>query len=237
MPPSWLTCPGLRTVGSAHVAQGTLVVYCWRERGLVPRRRDGVRARDGIRSPMTRKSSGEVYARSRPRRRIRAPTLVGRTGDPHHAGGRRRTDDRIQIGEARRVAGWPFGSGSIQGRTVGIYPATRFGFKPILSEEGYRRAEGAGPICSSQAQDEVQVADPNSSGTSYTLLATVVQLMGETRGSRISRHCTRTSSYTSRAGAASPPHWARPRSGSRSSTTSCRCGRQGPYQGSRSVRR
>src|SRR5204862_6009966 len=31
-------------------------------------------------------------------------------------------------------------------------------------------------------KDEVQVADPNSSGTSYTLLATVVQLMGEDKG-------------------------------------------------------
>ena len=31
-------------------------------------------------------------------------------------------------------------------------------------------------------KDEVQVADPNSSGTSYTLLATMVQLMGEDKG-------------------------------------------------------
>ncbi|HVL73543.1 MAG TPA: extracellular solute-binding protein, partial [Beijerinckiaceae bacterium] len=31
-------------------------------------------------------------------------------------------------------------------------------------------------------KDEVQVADPNSSGTAYTLLATMVQLMGEDKG-------------------------------------------------------
>jgi iron(III) transport system substrate-binding protein len=37
-------------------------------------------------------------------------------------------------------------------------------------------------LLSDKYRDEVQVADPNSSGTSYTMLATIVQLRGEDQG-------------------------------------------------------
>ncbi|MGH7335552.1 MAG: extracellular solute-binding protein, partial [Candidatus Rokuibacteriota bacterium] len=37
-------------------------------------------------------------------------------------------------------------------------------------------------LLSDKYKDEVQVADPNSSGTSYTMLATIVQLHGEDKG-------------------------------------------------------
>jgi iron(III) transport system substrate-binding protein len=50
-----------------------------------------------------------------------------------------------------------------------------------------KRKGGAEPKCwadllDPRFKDDVQVADPNASGTSYTLLATIVQLMGEEKG-------------------------------------------------------
>src|SRR5205823_14079004 len=50
-----------------------------------------------------------------------------------------------------------------------------------------KKKGGAEPKCwadllDARFKDEVQVADPNASGTSYTMLATIVQLMGEDKG-------------------------------------------------------
>jgi iron(III) transport system substrate-binding protein len=66
-------------------------------------------------------------------------------------------------------------------RTVGIY-AGALGYSFNTKELAKRKlaepkcwADLAKPIY----KDDVQVANPNSSGTSYTMLATLVQLMGE----------------------------------------------------------
>ncbi|MCA1775315.1 MAG: ABC transporter substrate-binding protein, partial [Loktanella sp.] len=63
-------------------------------------------------------------------------------------------------------------------RTVGIYAgALGYGYNSDLVTDNP-------PACwadllDERFQDDVQVANPNSSGTSYTMLATMVQLMGE----------------------------------------------------------
>jgi iron(III) transport system substrate-binding protein len=63
-------------------------------------------------------------------------------------------------------------------RTVGIYAgALGFGYNSTMVGD-------PAPACwadllDERFKDDVQVANPNSSGTAYTLLATLVQLMGE----------------------------------------------------------
>jgi len=71
-----------------------------------------------------------------------------------------------------------------KGRTVGIYSgALGFGFNTdLLKKKGIAEPKCWADLLDAKLKDEVQVADPNSSGTSYTLLATVVQLMGEDKG-------------------------------------------------------
>jgi iron(III) transport system substrate-binding protein len=68
-----------------------------------------------------------------------------------------------------------------QFRTVGIY-AGALGYS--YNTEQLKKKNIPEPKCWSDLikpafKDEVQVANPNSSGTSYTMLATMVQLMGE----------------------------------------------------------
>jgi len=69
-------------------------------------------------------------------------------------------------------------------RAISVYAgALGYGYNTDL----LKKAGGAEPKCwadltDPRFHDEVQVADPNSSGTAYTLLATVVQLMGEDKG-------------------------------------------------------
>jgi iron(III) transport system substrate-binding protein len=71
-----------------------------------------------------------------------------------------------------------------KGRTVGIYSgALGFGFNTdLVKKKGIAEPKCWADLLDPKLKDEVQVADPNSSGTSYTLLATVVQLMGEDKG-------------------------------------------------------
>jgi iron(III) transport system substrate-binding protein len=68
-------------------------------------------------------------------------------------------------------------------RTVGIY-AGALGYSFNTNELAKRKLPE--PKCWADLakpafKDEVQVANPNSSGTSYTMLATLVQLMGEAK--------------------------------------------------------
>ena len=71
-----------------------------------------------------------------------------------------------------------------KGRTVGIYSgALGFGFNTKeLAGKGLKEPTCWADLLDAKLKDEVQVADPNSSGTAYTLLATLVQLMGEDKG-------------------------------------------------------
>jgi iron(III) transport system substrate-binding protein len=66
-------------------------------------------------------------------------------------------------------------------RTIGVY-AGALGYSYNI--DFMKRKGGPEPKCwadllDPRFKDDVQVADPNASGTSYTMLATLVQMMGE----------------------------------------------------------
>ena len=69
-------------------------------------------------------------------------------------------------------------------RTVGIYAgALGFGYNTeLLAKRKLPEPKCWSDLLSEKYKDEVQVADPNSSGTSYTMLATMVQIYGEDKG-------------------------------------------------------
>ena len=58
----------------------------------------------------------------------------------------------------------------------------RISTRKQLAAKGVAEPKCWSDLLDPKLKGEVQVADPNSSGTSYTLLATVVQLMGEDKG-------------------------------------------------------
>ena len=51
-----------------------------------------------------------------------------------------------------------------------------------IKRKGLNEPKCWADLLDAKLKDDVQVADPNSSGTAYNLLATVVQLMGEDKG-------------------------------------------------------
>ena len=110
---------------------------------------------------------------------------MGRHRRSAHDGGRGGAHRGIRSPKLGELQDWAVRQWEqAKGRTVGIYSgALGFGYN---TKEVAAKKVGE-PKCwadllDPKLKDEVQVADPNSSGTAYTLLATIVQLMGEEKG-------------------------------------------------------
>jgi iron(III) transport system substrate-binding protein len=160
----------------------------------------------GIRVAMTRKSSGETYAQIRAEAaNPRGDVWWGGTGDPHlQAAEENLTEPHASLALAE-LQDWAIRQWQqSRGRTVGIY-AGALGYSFNRTQLERRRI--AAPRCwadlvKPEFRDEVQVADPNSSGTSYTMLATMVQLMGEEPAFQYLRQLHRNVNQYTRSGAA-----------------------------------
>src|SRR5215216_2966201 len=167
-------------------AQGALVLYCavqeeWCRAAVTAFERE-----TGTKVSMTRKSAGEVYAQLKAEAaNPRADIWWGGTGDPHMQAAEEGLTEEYKSPKLSELHDWAVRQWEqSKGRTVGIYSGA-LGF-------GYNTKEIAGkklaePKCWADLLDaklkgEVQVADPNASGTAYTLLATIIQLMGEEKG-------------------------------------------------------
>jgi iron(III) transport system substrate-binding protein len=167
-------------------AQGTLTLYCTVQEEWCRPMVSAFERETGIKVAMTRKSSGETYAQikaeaSNPKGDI----WWGGTGDPHLQAAEEGLTLEYKSPMLPQLQDWAVRQAEqSKYRTVGIY-AGALGFS--FNTDQMKRKGGAEPKCwadllDPRFRDEVQVADPNASGTSYTMLATVVQLMGEDKG-------------------------------------------------------
>ncbi len=132
---------------------------------------------------MTRQSAGEIYARLRAERaNPRADVWFGGTGDPHLQAANDNLTEPYTSEQLPQLHDWARRQAERSGnRTVGLYMgALGFGY----NETELRRRKLEAPACwadllKPEFKGEVQMADPNASGTAWTMLATIVQLMGE----------------------------------------------------------
>ncbi len=132
---------------------------------------------------MVRLSSGEAYAKIRAEGRNPQTDLWwGGTGDPHLQAA---ADDLTAEYESPMLAElqpWAVAQAETSGyRTVGVYSgALGWGYNTeIFAERGIEPPQCWADLLNPDLAGEIQIADPNSSGTAYTALATLVQLMGE----------------------------------------------------------
>ena len=142
-------------------AQGSLVVYCARAGGMVPRRWSTAFEREtGIKVSMTRKSSGEIYAQLKAEAaNPRGDIWWGGTGDPHLQAAEEGLTDRVQVAEAWRAAGLggaPVGAVEEAAPSASIPARSASATTPSSEEEGHRRAEMLGR----PARPEVQGRGP-----------------------------------------------------------------------------
>jgi iron(III) transport system substrate-binding protein len=173
------------SAGAAQ-AQGALVMYCGVQEEWCRAMTTAFERETGIKVSMTRKSSGEIYAQVKAESaNPRADIWWGGTGDPHMQAAEEDLTVEYTSPKNAELQDWATRQWEqSKKRTVGIYSgALGFGFNTeLLKSKGVAEPKCWADILNVKLKDEVQMADPNSSGTAYTLLATIVQLMGEEKG-------------------------------------------------------
>lgn len=136
-----------------------------------------------IKVSMVRLSAGEAYARIRSEaRNPRTDIWWAGTGDPHMQAAEEGLLQSYKSPLLSQQHDWAQKQAAISNyRTVGIYAgALGWGYNTKLLAERKLKA----PACWADLLDpgfkgEIQIANPNSSGTAYNTLATLVQIMGE----------------------------------------------------------
>ena len=143
----------------------------------------GFEEETGITVDMTRKSSGETFAQIKAEAaNPRGDIWWGGTGDPHLQAAEEGLTEAYKSPKMGELNDWAVRQWEqSKGRTVGVY-AGALGYsynKDQLAKKNILAPKCWSDLTKPAFKDEIQVANPNSSGTSYTMLATLVQLMGE----------------------------------------------------------
>jgi len=164
-------------------AQGELVVYCTVQEEWCRPMVAAFEKATGIKVLMTRKSSGEFYAQIKSEAaNPRGDIWWGGTGDPHLQAAEEGLTEPYKSPRLADLQDWAVRQAEqSKYRTVGVY-AGALGFSyntEQAKKKGLPELKCWSDLLNPKLKDEIQVANPNSSGTSYTMLATLVQLMGE----------------------------------------------------------
>ena len=164
-------------------AQGELVLYCTVQEEWCRPMVTAFEKATGIKVLMTRKSSGEFYAQLKAEAaNPRGDIWWGGTGDPHLQAAEEGLTEPYKSPRMNELQDWAVKQWEqSKNRTVGVY-AGALGYSyntEQLKKKNIPEPKCWGDLVHPAFKDEVQVANPNSSGTSYTMLATLVQLKGE----------------------------------------------------------
>ncbi len=140
----------------------------------------------GIDVNMTRKSSGETFAQIRAESsNPKGDIWWGGTGDPHLQAAEEGLTMEYLSPMRDQLHDWAISQAESSGnRTIGIYSgALGYGYNSDILEANNIPV----PACwkdllKPEYKGHVQMANPNSSGTAYTTLASMVQIFGEDEG-------------------------------------------------------
>ncbi|MEH6443712.1 MAG: ABC transporter substrate-binding protein [Oceanospirillaceae bacterium] len=140
----------------------------------------------GVSVKMARKSSGETLAQIRAEKRNpKVDIWWGGTGDPHLQAAEEGLSYEYKSENLGQLQDWAVRQAEQSGyKTVGIYAGgLGFGYNvDILKKKGLPEPKSWMDLTKPIYKGEVQMANPNSSGTAYTTLATIVQVFGEEEG-------------------------------------------------------
>ena len=172
----------LAAAGAAQ-AQGRLTLYCSSDEAWCQQAKTEFEKATGIRVDMTRKSSGETYAQIKAEAaNPKGDVWWGGTGDPHLQAAEENLTQAYVSPNRRRIAEFAINQAKAsKDRTIGIYSgALGWGYnEEMLKKEGLPVPQCWADLIKPIYKGKIQIANPNSSGTAYTALATLVQLMGE----------------------------------------------------------
>jgi iron(III) transport system substrate-binding protein len=164
-------------------AQGELTLYCSVQEEWCRPMAAAFERTTGVKVSMTRKSSGETLAQLKAEAaNPRGDIWWGGTGDPHLQAAEEGLTLEYRSPKLAELQPWAVKQAEqSKFRTVGVY-AGALGYvynSEQLAKRGLKAPACWADLAKPEFKDEVQVADPNSSGTAYTKVATLIQLMGE----------------------------------------------------------
>ncbi len=137
----------------------------------------------GVKVNLSLKGSGEALAQlSAERANPKTDVWFGGTGDPHLQAAEQDLSLEYKSPSLDQLHGWAQQQ-AVQSkyRTVGIYSGPLgFGYNTeLLARRQLPVPRSWADLLNPIYKGEIQVANPASSGTAYTMIATLVQLMGE----------------------------------------------------------
>ncbi|MBY3246077.1 ABC transporter substrate-binding protein [Rhizobium laguerreae] len=168
---------------STGMAGPSLTVLCGVDETWCAAMKTAYEARTGSEISVTRKSTGDILNQIRAEKT--APTVDvwwGGTGDTHLQAGSENLLEPYQPAHERDMLPWAQNFFAMSGgRSAGIY-AGALGF--AYNADLLRELKLPAPTCWKDLTDiayrgRIQSGNPNSSGTAFTTLATLVQLFGE----------------------------------------------------------
>ncbi|WP_366656188.1 ABC transporter substrate-binding protein [Fodinicurvata sp. EGI_FJ10296] len=167
----------------AQADSGSLVLYCSPQVEWCEAMAAAFEAETGISVSSTRRSSGETYAQLQAERdNPQGDIWWGGTGDPHLQAAQEGLTEAYDPPNPDELQDWALSQHEASdGRTIGIYAgALGWGYNTqIFEQRDLPRPACWEDLTNPAYEGEIQIASPFSSGTAYTALATLVQLMGE----------------------------------------------------------
>jgi iron(III) transport system substrate-binding protein len=137
----------------------------------------------GAKVNVSMKGSGEALAQIMAEKdNPKTDIWFGGTGDPHLQAAEEDLTEAYESPLLGELHDWALDQHEASnGRTVGIYAgALGFGYnKELLAQKKIAAPKCWADLIKPEFKGEIQIANPNSSGTAYTALATFVQMMGE----------------------------------------------------------
>jgi iron(III) transport system substrate-binding protein len=137
----------------------------------------------GIKVNMTLKGSGEALAQLiAEKANPKTDVWFGGTGDPHLQAAEQDLSLEYKSASLPQLHAWAQQQAQQSGyKTVGIYSGPLgFGYNTeLVAKKKLGVPKSWADLLKPEYKGEIQVANPASSGTAYTMVATLVQLMGE----------------------------------------------------------
>jgi iron(III) transport system substrate-binding protein len=137
----------------------------------------------GVKVNMSLRGSGEALAQLiAEKENPKTDVWFGGTGDPHLQAAEQGLTLEYKSPSLPQLHDWAQQQARQAGyKTVGIYSGPLgFGYNPeLLAKKKLAVPRGWADLLKPEYKGDIQVANPASSGTAYTMIATLVQLMGE----------------------------------------------------------
>jgi iron(III) transport system substrate-binding protein len=169
--------------GAAMAQQGQVNVICSVQADWCNMIQTVFAKSTGIKVNMSLKGSGEALAQLiAEKANPKTDVWFGGTGDPHLQAAEQNLTIEYKSASLPQLHAWAQQQAQQSGyKTVGIYSGPLgFGYNTeLIAKKKLSVPRSWADLLKPEYKGEIQVANPASSGTAYTMVATLVQLMGE----------------------------------------------------------